>query len=122
VARKRSRDYRAEYKRRLERALKAGYSRKIARGHAGKREYGIAEAKEASKKSRHVVKPGHSKIHHTGRTIDPEQFEKGLRELEAIGIDERAIRELDIHDEDSFIAMLLDAGYTPREAYRLRFS
>lgn len=33
---KRKRDYRAEYKRRIERALEKGYSRSVARGHARK--------------------------------------------------------------------------------------
>lgn len=34
MARKKKRNYKAEYKARIERALKKGYSRRIARGHA----------------------------------------------------------------------------------------
>lgn len=43
--RKGKRDYAAEYKRRLERALSRGYSRAVARGHARKGEVSLKRAK-----------------------------------------------------------------------------
>lgn len=116
------RDYRAEYNRRLERARELGYSRRVARGHARKDEYGLREARNVSRVSHHKVSPGQSKYHATGREIDETTFSKGTAEAIKFGVDERKIRKLDIEDEESFIKMLLDLGLTPKEAYTLRFS
>lgn len=116
------RDYRAEYNRRLERARELGYSRRVARGHARKDEYGLREAKRATLASHHRVSAGQSKYHATGREIDETTFRKGIQEAIEFGVNERKIRKLDITDEESFIKMLLDLGLTPKEAYTLRFS
>jgi len=115
VARK-SRDYKAEYKRRVARAARLGYSKAVARGHARKTEYGIEEAKRAK------VKPGKSKIRATGREVSESTFEAAVNEAIQFGVNERKARKLDIHDEEGFIKALLDIGLTPREAYTLRFS
>jgi hypothetical protein len=112
----RKRDYRAEYRRRLERAQRLGYSTRIARGHAAKSEYGLREAAKSGKQV------GQSKIRATGREVSKETFERSIEELRSFGITERRLRGIDIHDEQSFIKMLLDSGFTPREAYTLRFS
>lgn len=41
---KRKRDYKAEYQRRIQRALEKGYSRRVARGHPARNELGIRAA------------------------------------------------------------------------------
>lgn len=116
------RDYRAEYNRRLERAKRLGYSRSVARGHAPSDVYSITEAAKASSQSHHRVVAGQSKYHATGKGIDETTFQRGIEEAVRFGVNERKIRNLDIHDEESFIKMLLDLGLTPKEAYTLRFS
>lgn len=54
MSRKRKRDYRAEYQRRVARAAERGYSKAVARGHAPKGVAGIKLAKVIG------VKPGQS--------------------------------------------------------------
>lgn len=52
MARKRERDYKAEYRRRLAKAEEQGYSRAQARGHPGPKELTIREEKRLTRAPR----------------------------------------------------------------------
>ncbi len=113
----RKRDYAAEYQRRVARAEAKGYSRSIARGHPPKGVLGISLSNKlkvpvgteiADISLRHVDRPG----------ADPDVIENELR---AEGFTDRELDEIDYLDQDSFLRMMLDYGYTPHEAYQLYF-
>lgn len=97
MARQRKRNYKREYRQRLERGKRLGRTLAEARGH----------------KRKTITGPDGRRFRPTGREIEE------TARLIRIGKD---IGNVDIHDEVSFIQKLLDLGYTPREAYTLRFS
>lgn len=114
----RKRNYAREYKARLARAAKKGYSKQVARGHAPKGKLGIKSAKRLGKKPGASIK--RIKIRVTGREGAPIDLEREALIKQGIAI--KDIAQIDFHDEASFIRKLLELGYTPREAYTLRFS
>lgn len=116
------RDYKAEYRARVKRALDEGYSRRVARGHAGKRELGIKLAKKLD------VKPGSdpfkivradavrvfgSKPKYTAADGNLAGYQLRLAEMaEREGV-------FDWTDEGTFIEQLQELGFSEREAYTL---
>ncbi len=116
----RQRDYKAEYARRVARAVERGFDRSVGRGHARKGLVGIQLAK------RYKVQPGSRisalPIRATGREVDNATIDRERELLIDQGVSIRDINAIDFHDEESFIKKLLELGYTPREAYQLRFS
>lgn len=120
MARKKVRDYKAEYARRIDRARRSGVDRSVARGHPRRGLVGIRLSKQ------YGVKPG-SKIANlpiraTGRSVSDDIIDRERELLIDQGISIKEINAIDFHDEESFIKKLLELGYTPREAYQLRFS
>jgi hypothetical protein len=115
MARK-SRDYKAEYARRLEKARAGGYSVSAARGHPRKREIGLERAKLMGIKPVVIGRNGHARkgFRHTPRTRR-EEFE------ERTGITAKSIG-LKVTRRDEFIETLLAVGFTEREAYTMWFS
>jgi len=123
---KKPRNYAAEYKRRLERAAKLGYSRAVARGHAPKSKYGIKEARKAGR--RPGVPKGSQPTE--SEVFQAELFGKGFRNpreearkerLRQRGIKEERIDQV-ITSQAKFIRVALKAGLTEKEAYSLWFS
>ena len=111
MAKRRKRNYKAEYKRRLARAKKLGYSKTIARGHARVGEVGIKRAKELGIKPVVIIRKKSRKgFRHTTRTRKRDLKKRGIT------------FEIDVTDQDEFIATLLNAGFTERESYTLWFS
>ncbi len=80
MARKRKRDYAAEYKRRIERAAKKKIPRDVARGHAPKGKAGIKAARFLG------IRPGEPL-----RAIDPELFSNWEKIREQVARDARRV-------------------------------
>jgi hypothetical protein len=120
MAQRKGRDYKAEYARRISRALGAGLDRSVARGHPRRGLVGIRLAK------RYKVRPGSQiadlPIKVTGRGVSDDLIDRERESLIEQGISIKEINAIDFHDEESFIKKLLELGYTPSEAYQLRFS
>jgi hypothetical protein len=116
----RQRDYKAEYARRIARAVERGVPRSVGRGHPSRGLVSFATAK------RYKVKPGSLvrdiPFKPSKRGVSEDLIERETDALIEQGISIRDINAIDFHDEESFIKKLLELGYTPREAYQLRFS
>lgn len=140
---KKKRDYRAEYKRRIERALKLGYSRAIARGHP-KTETVSYRGKDGSKKKRkRVVELGLRAARflgeRPGERIDKivardakytfgKKPKRGYQDKNEIYYQmrleemERRQGTFDWTNEAKFIEQMLALGLTERDAYKNWFS
>jgi hypothetical protein len=120
MAQRKGRDYKAEYARRISRAVRAGLDPSVGRGHPKRGLVGIRLAE------RYKVKPGSLiadlPIKSTGRIVSDDLIDRERELLIDQGISIKEINAIDFHDEESFIKKLLELGYTPREAYQLRFS
>jgi hypothetical protein len=114
------RNYKAEYARRIARAARAGIDRSVARGHPRRGLVGFKLARQ------YKVRPGSLiadlPIRVTGRSVSDELIDRERELLIEQGISIKDINAIDFHDEESFVKKLLELGYTPREAYQLRFS
>jgi hypothetical protein len=116
---KHKRDYRAEYARRIARAAEKGYSRAVARGHAPRGTVGIKRAKQLN------IQPGFVLIRkkpRKGFVATPKTRRTNLRNLGIAPSDFDARFGDVITDQDLFIDMLKQAGFSEREAYTLWFS
>lgn len=96
MARQRKRNYKREYKQRLQRGKRKGLTVAESRGH----------------KRKTITAPDGHRFRPTGREV--EETTKLIRIARDLGVD--------IHDEVGFMQKLIDIGYTPSEAYTLRFS
>jgi hypothetical protein len=141
VARKK-RNYRAEYKRRIERALQKGYSRSVARGHPKIKTITV-DYSGVKRKKRVVVEVGLKGAKYLGvrpgtdfqkliqadakhvfgeipkrREIDSDspRYQLRLEELQKRG------GVFDWTNEQNFIAEMQAAGLTERDAYTQWFS
>jgi hypothetical protein len=122
---KRKRNYRAEYKRRIDRALAKGYTRAVARGHAPKGTAGIKAAKflgvnpgadlddliERDAKYTFGRKPKRRKDDTT-----PPEYQLRLEEMW------KRDGRFDWRSEAEFIEQMQGLGFSKREAYTLWFS
>ena len=120
------RDYKAEYRRRLKKALREGYSRRVARGHAGARELGIKAARL------HNVKPGTDPFSIIER--DASRVFQGAKPILQTGDGGAAGFQLRLEeqaraqgvfawtDERQFVTEMQALGLTEREAYTQWFS
>lgn len=139
---RRKRDYRAEYKRRIERALQKGYSRSVARGHPKTRTITVQTAAGPKKKKQIVevgikaskflgIRPGGDFLkliladskHVFGEVPkrregdnDSPRYQLRLEQLQERG------GVFDWTNEQNFIAEMQAAGLTEREAYEQWFS
>jgi hypothetical protein len=144
MARKKKRNYRAEYKRRIARALAKGYSRSVARGHAKTKTR--TYVKRDGTKGKEVIhvemslkaaklfgeKPGtlyadvlrRDAIHVFGevpRRIKGEDKTSTAYQLRLEGL-ARFDGKFNWLDEGAFIREMMAAGLTEREAYTHWFS
>ncbi len=123
---KAGRDYKAEYRARIERALKLGYTRSVARGHPRKsktvREVGIKLARklglEPGTDIRKIIKDDRKavfgrQIKRTTKDLDFSDYL--LRLQEEAKHPERGM--FDWLDEEAFIAQMVTSGFSEREAY-----
>jgi|SRR5215471_6782751 len=119
------RNYRAEYVRRIANATKRGIPRSVARGHAGKGLVGIRAAKELGIEGYNIEKAvardarrmfGRKPKRKAGEF--PLEYEIKLGE----SINEEKEPRFPWTDEASFIATIMGAGMSEREAYTLWFS
>jgi hypothetical protein len=144
MARKKKRNYRAEYKRRIARALEKGYSRSVARGHA-KTKTRTYTRKDGTK-GREVVhvemsikaaklfgeKPGTLYADVLRRDANyvfgevPKRIKGEDKTSTAYQLRLEGLAKFDGQfnwlDEGAFIAQMMAAGLTEREAYTHWFS
>lgn len=122
---KKPRDYKAEYRARIERALKAGYSRRVARGHAGRGEISISAAK------RYGVRPGSdprdlidAERKHVFGGRQPKRSSGESIAQHILRLQEAAQRDDGLFtwdDEAQFLEQMSDLGLSEREAYTTLF-
>lgn len=137
------RDYRAEYKRRIERALKLGYSRSVARGHPKKKTVHFVDKAGVKRKKLEPVEVGLKGAKFLGvrpgtdiaelinkdalyvfgkvprrkkKDSDGPHYQLRLSELA------RTDGTFDWTNEGNFIEQMRAAGLTEREAYTFWFS
>lgn len=136
VKRRKKRDYKAEYARRLERARKLGYSKAVARGHAKLDEMPIKLARKAR------VKPGSSvKEYNTflemrkktraekkkvfGRVVKRTEDQPDTVTFEAY-LEEQSKHpergQFNWTNEGEFIRQMQELGFDERQAYNFWFS
>lgn len=128
-ARKRERDYKAEYKRRIARAAAIGYSRSVARGHPrrAKGEVGRAELQQLRAAAR-ILSPGQQREAGIKRARSrPERASARDRVAEIAGVklsvptSSRGTRRS--VDAEKFAAAFVQLGIgTMHDAYTLYFS
>lgn len=109
------RDYKAEYARRIRNAIKRGYSRSQARGHAKKTEEKISVAKIHEV----VGKDAKRVFGRKPKRRDGEDIFSYPERLEELKKREGRFQWL---DESTFIRSITALGLTEREAYTLWFS
>jgi hypothetical protein len=140
---KRKRDYRAEYKRRIEKALKEGYSRAIARGHPKTEVVHYVDRKGQKQKRRRVVELGLRAARflgeRPGERIDKivardakytfgKKPKRGFQDKNEVYYQlrleelERRQGTFDWTNERKFIDQMLALGLTERDAYKNWFS
>lgn len=123
---KAKRDYKAEYRARIERALKLGYSRSVARGHPKKsktkREVGIRLARkldlEPGEDLRKIIDADRVRVFggkFKRKKSDLDFSDYLMRLSEEAKHPERGM--FDWLDEEAFIAQMVTAGFSGREAY-----
>jgi hypothetical protein len=120
------RDYKAEYARRIKRALDQGYSRSVARGHAKhkKGELGIKAARVLN------VKPGTNIFEIVARDAKyvfgrkPKRKDEPDAPTYLLTLEEKAKREgrFDWLNEAEFIESMKGLGFSERESYTMWFS
>lgn len=111
----RKRDYRAEYRRRIANAVKRGFTRSQARGHARKAELSLSAAKIEQK----VGKDAKRVFGRKPKRLPGEDVFAYPERLEELKKREGQFQWL---DESTFIASITQLGLTEREAYTLWFS
>jgi len=102
---KRVRDYKAEYQRRIQRAIDLGYSRTMARGHPKKKELSIQQERNI------VLRNLKDYKEKTSRTVHERLKDTVF-----------AMAERGIGMQKVFIRLALEAGFSERQAYSLWFS
>jgi hypothetical protein len=102
---KRVRNYKEEYRKRIERAFDLGYSRTIARGHPKKHELSITEERKIAYRNIKEYKENTSRVAH-------ERLKDTVYAMAERGKTQQAV----------FIRLALEAGFTERQAYSLWFS
>jgi len=137
----RKRDYRAEYARRIERALRDGYSRSVARGHPSKRKGEISLSRARSlhipRGTRIIRDPGDVRHGYRPTYADIRRRLRSLNlhfSLEALKGKRGRIPKAFMRDRhgdsflnddetrEEFVNGLQLQGFTSREAYTLLFS
>lgn len=138
--RKKKRNYRAEYKRRIARALEKGYSRSVARGHPKTKT--VKEGKVKRKVVTEIglkaakflgVRPGGNLedvlLEDARRVFGPKNVPKrGIEDPDApsyqLRLEEMAMRDGDFDwtNEANFIEQMRAIGLTERDAYKHWFS
>lgn len=118
---KRIRDYKAEYRRRIERAEELGYSRSMARGHPKKGEIGINKERRIvyqNLKTYHdsTSRKAHEALKDTVFTM--REMAEGLPAIYQKG----EVKYLNGRMQEIFIRLAKEAGFTERQAYSLWFS
>lgn len=131
---KKKRDYRAEYRKRIARGRARGLPRNIAAGHPKRgRDIGIEQAKALSEKFDVEVSPTRVKNivlednkYTFGRYVRRRKKGHGDRSSDeyALRLGELKRRDgiFDWENEARFIQQMMGLGKTPREAYTLWFS
>lgn len=118
---KRIRNYKEEYRRRIERAFELGYSRSVARGHPKKRELTITQERKivlTNLKDYHE-KPSREAYERMKDTVfTMREMAEGARAILVGG----QVKYIHGTVQKTFIRIALEAGFTERQAYRLWFS
>jgi len=133
----RTRNYKAEYARRLQRGRERGLSRSISRGHPSKRigEIGIARSRamllprpvsviRTRDEVRHGYRPSYAAIRRRAKSLNLHftlEILKGKRGKIGEGFDDDGDMTED-ETRDEFVYALTSWGFTAREAYTLWFS
>lgn len=125
---KRKRDYKAEYRARLEKALREGYSRSVARGHPRRtktvRELGIRAARKAGLKAgANIAELVRRDMLHTFGTTVRKTAEDASVSAYVVRLDrlKQMEGEFDWTNEEKFIEEMQALGLTEREAYSALF-